>query len=142
MVDGKGNASYVPVDVGMGSVDFKYYSFNKTVTFNVVTVPEDSFTKLQEIINNASVYDSIVLNRSYKYYPNFDSDLKNGIVINKELTLNGNGHVIDGSNQARLFNITKPSIRLENLILVNANSENGSAIYSIKWEVSCSTQLF
>ncbi len=132
LVDGNGHASYVPVDVGMGSVDFKYYSFNKTVTFNVVTVPEDSFTKLQEIINNASVYDSIVLNRSYKYYPNFDSNLKNGIVINKELTLNGNGHVIDGANQARLFNITKPSIQLDNLILVNANSDNGSAIYSIR----------
>ena len=132
LVDGKGNASYVPVDVGMGCVDFKYYSFNKTVAFNVVRVPEDSFTKLQEIINNASVYDSIVLNRSYKYYPNFDGDLKNGIVINKELMLNGNGHVIDGSNQARLFNITKPSIQLDNLILVNANSENGSAIYSIR----------
>ncbi|MBR3140982.1 MAG: hypothetical protein IKF11_09000, partial [Methanobrevibacter sp.] len=132
LVGGKGNASYMPVNEGVGSVDFKYYSFNKTVAFNVVRVPEDSFTKLQEIINNASVYDSIVLNRSYKYYPNFDSDLKNGIVINKELMLNGNGHVIDGSNQARLFNITKPSIQLDNLILVNANSENGSAIYSIR----------
>uniref|UniRef100_UPI0025E063D0 right-handed parallel beta-helix repeat-containing protein n=1 Tax=uncultured Methanobrevibacter sp. TaxID=253161 RepID=UPI0025E063D0 len=131
LVDGKGNASYVPIDAVGGSVDFKYYSFNKTVTFNA-GVPENSFTKLQEIINNASVHDSIVLNRSYKYYPNFDSDLKNGIVINKELMLNGNGHVIDGSNQARLFNITKPSIQLDNLILVNANSENGSAIYSIR----------
>ena len=130
LVDGKGNASYMPVNEGVGSVDFKYYSFNKTVTFNVVTVPEDSFTKLQEIINNASVYDSIVLNRSYKYYPNFDGDLKNGIVINKSLMVNGNGHVIDGANQARLFNLTTNSIELYNFILVNGYAENGSVIYS------------
>ena len=130
LVGGKGNASYMPVNEGVGSVDFKYYSFNKTVTFNVVTVPEDSFTKLQEIINNASVHDSIVLNRSYKYYPNFDGDLKNGIVINKSLMVNGNGHVIDGANQARLFNLTTNSIELYNFILVNGYAENGSVIYS------------
>ena len=129
LVDGKGNASYVPIDAVGGSVDFKYYSFNKTVTFNA-GVPENSFTKLQEIINNASVHDSIVLNRSYKYYPNFDSDLKNGIVINKSLMLNGNGHVIDGANQARLFNLTTNSIELYNFILVNGYAENGSVIYS------------
>ncbi|WP_295115897.1 right-handed parallel beta-helix repeat-containing protein, partial [uncultured Methanobrevibacter sp.] len=130
LVRGKGNASYMPVNEGVGSVDFKYYSFNKTVTFNVVSVPEDSFTKLQEIINNASVHDSIVLNRSYKYYPNFDGDLKNGIVINKSLMVNGNGHVIDGANQARLFNLTTNSIELYNFILVNGYAENGSVIYS------------
>ena len=130
LVGGKCNASYMPVNEGVGSVDFKYYSFNKTVTFNVVTVPEDSFTKLQEIINNASVHDSIVLNRSYKYYPNFDSDLKNGIVINKSLMVNGNGHVIDGANQARLFNLTTNSIELYNFILVNGYAEKGSVIYS------------
>ena len=130
LVGGKGNASYMPVNEGVGSVDFKYYSFNKTVTFNVVTVPEDSFTKLQEIINNASVHDSIVLNRSYKYYPNFDGDLKNGIVINKSLMVNGNGHVIDGANQARLFNFTTNSIELYNFILVNGYAEKGSVIYS------------
>ena len=130
LVGGKGNASYMPVNEGVGCVDFKYYSFNKTVAFNVVRVPEDSFTKLQEIINNASVYDSIVLNRSYKYYPNFDGDLKNGIVINKSLMVNGNGHVIDGANQARLFNLTTNSIELYNFILVNGYAENGSVIYS------------
>ena len=129
LVDGKGNVSYVPVDLVAGSVDFKYYSFNKTVTFDV-GVPEDSFTKLQEIINNASVYDSIVLNRSYKYYPKFDGDLKNGIVINKSLKLNGNGHVIDGANQARLFNLTTNSIELYNFILVNGYAEKGSVIYT------------
>ncbi len=129
LVDGKGNVSYVPVDLVAGSVDFKYYSFNKTVTFDV-GVPEDSFTKLQEIINNASVYDSIVLNRSYKYYPKFDGDLKNGIVINKSLMINGNGHVIDGANQARLFNLTTNSIELYNFILVNGYAEKGSVIYT------------
>ena len=129
LVDGKGNVSYVPVDLVAGSVDFKYYSFNKTVTFDV-GVPGDSFTKLQEIINNASVYDSIVLNKSYKYYPKFDGNLKNGIVINKSLKLNGNGHVIDGANQARLFNLTTNSIELYNFILVNGYAEKGSVIYT------------
>ena len=39
--------------------------FNKTVTFNVVTVPEDSFTKLQEIINNASVHTREIFREAY-----------------------------------------------------------------------------
>jgi hypothetical protein len=131
LVDGKGNVSYVPIDEGVGSVAFKYYSVSSNVEFDVVvSVPEDSFTKLQEIINNASVNDNIVLNMSYKYYPNFDGDLQNGIVINKALMINGNGHVIDGANQARLFNLTTTGIELQYLILVNAYAETGSVIYS------------
>ena len=130
LVGGKGYMPYVPIDEGVGSVAFKYYSINRDVEFKVVSVPEDSFTKLQEIINNASAHDSIVLNRSYKYYPDFDGDLNNGIVIDKALMINGNGHVIDGANRARLFNLTTTGIEVQYLILVNAYAETGSVIYS------------
>ena len=67
----------------------------------IIADGEESFSNLQSDINSAS--DSITLNRDYKFTTGDDI---NGVKINKKITINGNGHTIDASNSARVFNIT------------------------------------
>lgn len=42
-------------------------------------------------------------------FPNY------GIIIDKALTINGNGYVIDALGQSRIFNINSTSITFENI---------------------------
>ena len=91
---------------------------------------EGNFTELQTRINSPG--NSITLDKDYKF-SNGDSYL--GIRINKDFTINGNGHTINGTDVARLFNLGESAsgrthtIILKDLNLVNAYIEgNGGAI--------------
>lgn len=59
-----------------------------------------TFTDLQKKINDADADSTITLENDYKYNSGFSSE---GISINKTLTINGNGHVIDALGQSRIF---------------------------------------
>ncbi|MBR2558556.1 MAG: hypothetical protein IKE95_09380 [Methanobrevibacter sp.] len=58
--------------------------------------------------------------------------MNSGILINKSnFNINGNGHTIDGSRKARIFNIIESNITISNLIFINGFSQaNGGAIFS------------
>ena len=62
-----------------------------------------NFTELAEKINSAT--DVLELDKDYTYVSG-DTVGTTGIKINKTITINGNGCTIDGSNLARIFNIT------------------------------------
>ena len=71
------------------------------------------------------------MNRDYSF--NNVTDKNTGILINKDnFILNGNGHTIDGKNQARIFTITGNNITINNLIFINGNmsDDEGGAIFS------------
>ena len=92
---------------------------------------EGNFTALQEDINSST--DSIDINQDYSYDNSSDYELNSGILINKsDFTINGNGHSIDGSNQARIFNITGNNITISNIIFINGNmaGDMGGALHS------------
>ena len=93
---------------------------------------EESFTALQEKIDNAPEGSTIDLDHNYQYDSGFTTD---GITIEKdEITINGQGHTIDASGKGRIFNITGNYITITNLILVNGFSEeNGGAIFSANY---------
>lgn len=75
---------------------------------------EKSFDELEKIIIDSQDNSTINLNYDYKYdgLDNFT-----GIVVDKNnLTINGNGHVIDansGNNSVRIFNITGSNVILK-----------------------------
>ncbi len=88
---------------------------------------EGNFTALQNEIDTSD--NSIDIKQDYIYENTVDNSIKNGILINKsDFTINGNGHTIDGANQARIFNIGGNNITILNLKLINGNSDNGAAI--------------
>ncbi|MBR5954769.1 MAG: right-handed parallel beta-helix repeat-containing protein, partial [Methanobrevibacter sp.] len=90
---------------------------------------EGNFTALQNEIDTSD--NSIDIQQDYKYDNLADNGLENGILINKsDFTVNGNGYTIDGSNQARIFNITGNNVTILNLKLINGNFKDGAAIYT------------
>ena len=82
----------------------------------------NTFADLDNLIKNGG--KAIELKSDYSYA---DSDsLKNGIAIDHDLTLNGNGHTINGSNQARIFRVANnATVTFKNIIFVNGFVEEG-----------------
>ena len=78
-----------------------------------------SFTKLNEAINSGNTV--INLTDNYKYSDGDEAFLY-GIVINNSITINGNGITIDGSNTARIFNITADNVIINNIIFTNGKA--------------------
>ena len=82
----------------------------------------DNFSELNNIISNYED-NSLKLEKDYQYNEDTDSAYKQGIIISKDdFVLDGDGHTIDGSNQAAIFNITGNNVTLKNINFINANS--------------------
>lgn len=89
-----------------------------------------TFADLQDLIDDASSGDTIVLNKDYKYDSTTDSNFTSGIEINNDLTIIGNGHIIDGNNSKRAFYIQDYIVNLYDLRIQNCDSNgNGGAIF-------------
>ena len=86
------------------------------------------FSDLNTTINGNS-NSTIYLSNDYTYDVDSDSDFKDGICINRNLTINGNGVTIDGSNKARIFKVDSSGVVFKNINFVNAKTkDNGGAI--------------
>lgn len=103
-----------------------------TVSNDYVSLTKDclvgEFDVLQELIDTA-VGDTVELNRNYTFIEGVDS-LTNGISITRDITIDGKGHTIDGSNLARIFSITTNGVTLKNINFVNGYASHGGAIYN------------
>ena len=92
---------------------------------DIYTMGESSFSNLTDEIENAGT--TLDLTKDYAF--NNVTDNNTGILISKDnFVLNGNGHLIDGNNQSRLFDITGNNITLNDLILINGNYQMGGGI--------------
>lgn len=121
-----------PKDLGM-AVDNKYLigvSFGKDYyeCFSYLYPGYvDSFDSLSKGIKNAiSIFD---LNQDYFAIDNDDNE---GIVINKNIIINGNGHSISGSSKCRIFDIKSSTVTLMNIVFKNGFNSNGGAIKASK----------
>ena len=111
------------------SIDAWYNVSYVDVSFNDVATFED----LARIINSTSEGGLIVLNKDYEYI----NGSNKGILINKSITIDGNGHTLNGNHLSRMFNITADNITIRNISFVNGNafgryftnSVGGGAIY-------------
>ena len=66
---------------------------------------------------------SIILDTDYTYSDSTDSGLTGGIVVSRDLTIDGQGHTIDLGGQIRFLQSTTSGI---NLVLKNINIKNGN----------------
>ena len=99
---------------------------------NTFRVRYSSFKDLYNLIRYAS---DVTLDRDYKFNEDYDNDdfidFANGVPINNNIVIHGNGHVIDGKGLARIFNVySGRQVTIENLTLINGYADNGGAIYS------------
>ena len=94
------------------------------------TLKDDSspgtFADLDEAINGNDNTE-ITLDSNY-LYEGGDKFL-DGINITRDLTIDGNGHIIDGNNQSSIFTISGTNVTINNLIFRNANGYRGSVFY-------------
>ena len=88
-----------------------------------------SFKNLNDIISNSN--SSVELNKDFTFNNTTDQIYINGVQISKDnFVINGNNHIIDGQNQARILNITGNNITLKNIIFKNGASDNkAGAVY-------------
>ena len=93
---------------------------------NILT-DDGTFTALQNKIYNAAPGSTIVLENDYTYDEGFNDD---GIRIAKSLTIDGNGHIINGNHQNRIFQCYYGDIVLKNINFSNGKHIKGGAIYS------------
>lgn len=89
-----------------------------------------TFTELQDIIYDASYGGTINLEKDYVYDEEFN-DTK-GILILKDLTINGNGHTLDGASKSRiLFNFLAIKVTLNDIVFKNGYTNlYGGAIFN------------
>ena len=91
------------------------------------------FRDLNQTINSGN--SSIVLDADYVFNPSTDSDFitLGGIIAERDLTIDGNGHYIDCGNQIRFLSSSSFSITLQNINIINGNvSKFGGAVYIFK----------
>ena len=121
------NLSYISFD---GEPMKDTYDSGYIVCLKVYTVANPTFSELQEAIAN-STENHLDLCCDYEF--NNGTDNSTGILISRDnFVINGNGHIIDGKNLSRIFNITANNVTINDLILINGNAEKGGAIYAAK----------
>ena len=113
-------------------------SANITVEDNIINFK--SFADLQKLINDAANGTIINLTDDYASIPEY----VNGVAINnKILTINGNGHILDGKNAGRILNIGRGIIVLNNITFQNGyDDEVMGAIRSIYSQITITNSQF
>ena len=56
----------------------------------------------------------------------YDAAFVNGIVINRPVTIKGNGNTIDAKKQARIFNIQSNNVILKNITFANGQTQGAT----------------
>ena len=101
-----------------------------------------TFAMLNEDINGNSD-EEINLTSDYTFNNQTDKQdaglLIRGITISRNLTINGNGHTLDGSDVARFFLITDSSLNVvfKDLIFINGHAHDGGAISGNSISYNC-----
>ena len=90
---------------------------------NILSTEDGNYGQLVNKINNAESGSTVTLTQNY-IYQNISSDTPyiNGIPINKPLTIEGNGIIIDANNKAGFFNITSDNVIINNITFKNAKN--------------------
>jgi len=103
---------------------------------DTLKVNEQTFGDLNNTINGNNNRD-IYLDNDYKYSEE-DSAFKDGIVIDRDLNVYGNGHTINGSDKARIFIINSGTVVFHNITFTNGNTSNhGGAIRGKCTTIDC-----
>ena len=95
---------------------------------NALNEVNDTFTDLSNEINMST--GTFEIEHNYKFNNKTDNS---PVVINKDdFVINGNNHILDGSNQSTIFHINGTNITINNLVFVNGNNVNGGLLVSKK----------
>ena len=118
-LSGEGWTVNLPVGSYYAIFDTEYAEFqpiNRTIT----VLPDNTFLSLNNLINNNGLSE-INLTKDYHFDSELDSEFKNGIAINKNMIINGQGHTIDAQGQARILDLQQGKTILKNITFKNGS---------------------
>ena len=99
-------------------------------TGDILTETEGTLEMLNNDIQNSP--NGYTLTKDYEYFLGTDKKLKEGIVIDRDnYVIDGNGHTIDGFDEARIFKVTAKNVIIKNVIFKRANrgsTDTGGAV--------------
>ena len=95
-----------------------YNNNNGRLTTTIIVLPVGGkFIQELNTLINSTQNDTIILNDDY-YCVN--KELENGIIINKSVTIDGQGHKIDANGLMRIFQVTNnATVTFKNIIFLN-----------------------
>ena len=103
---------------------FNYVGFGGNLDLGI-----ENFTDLQNAIG--LVTGTLTLNQNVVMTDDEAANFVNGVVINKNIRIDGKGHTIDAKNLGRIFEIDGGfAVTLTNVTLTNGKADNGGAIYN------------
>ena len=123
------------VDLPAGSYYAIYnteYEYFTEIERTITIVPDTTFWALNQTINGNNKTE-INLTSDYYFNRSYDTGFIGGIVINRLVTINGNGYTINAQGKAKVFNVQASNVTINNLTIENANYRggNGGAIYFV-----------
>ena len=103
---------------------FNYVGFGGNLDLGI-----ENFTDLQNAIG--LVTGTLTLNQNVAMTDDEAANFVNGVIINKNIRIDGKGHTIDAKNLGRIFEIDGGfAVTLTNVTLTNGNATVGGAIYN------------
>ncbi|WP_458454359.1 Ig-like domain repeat protein [Methanobrevibacter sp.] len=119
------------------NISVKILDMESEYTLIPVSSDFNNFAQLDTKIKDANENDVIDLDANVRLNEiNVDEEntYKNGIAIDKDITIDGHGHTINATdangNKVRIFNIEAADVTLKNMILTSGSvSSGGAAIY-------------
>ena len=103
---------------------FNYVGFGGNLDLGI-----ENFTDLQNAIG--LVTGTLTLNQNVVMTDDEAANFVNGVIINKNIRIDGKGHIIDAKNLGRIFEIDGGfAVTLTNATLSNGKADNGGAIYN------------
>ena len=105
----------------LGNDNYKAAAANMAFTINSTT----TFKYLQDLIDAAGDELTLTSNFTYTYGDG-------PVTINKTITINGNGHTIDGAGNASAFEIEAGDVRISNINFKNCRNATGDG-GAINW---------
>ena len=102
----------------------------------------NTYSNLQKEVNNTQY--ELNITQDYVFNNATDSNYTNGVpIVNKtNFVINGNGHSIDGNNQARMFSAVFSNVTINNLVFINGNSELGAGLFSMMANITLNNVTF
>ena len=103
---------------------FNYVGFGGNLDLGI-----ENFTDLQNAIG--LVTGTLTLNQNVVMTDDEAANFVNGVIINKNIRIDGKGHTIDAKNLGRIFEIDGGfAVTLTNVTLTNGKADKGGVIYN------------
>ena len=122
------SGTFTPTNNGLYLISIDYPI--KEVQTSVLSIC-GGLIDIANMVADAENGDTISLNgEKYAYTQEFDSSIVGGIVIDKNIIIDGKGSIISGSEMARLFKVANGyTLTLVNVTVCDARADKGAGVY-------------